>query len=347
MDPMVRASGLRGYPALMRSMGFDPLPLLSRYHMAEASLERDDALISLRSATHLLEASAEVTGCGDFGLRLSTHQSVDVLGPVSIVLRNAPTVRDAVNDVIRYLFVHSPGIVVSLNERDPIVKDTVAMSIDIRLSGSVAMRQNCDLCLADAHNFMRLFAGDRYDLRAVSIPHEPIVSHAVYERFFGARLLDEPASATLHIARETFAADVHGANATLRQIAEDYLFRNFGAAQGSTSDRVRQLLRQTLGTSSSDKSSIAALLALHPRTLQRRLAEEGTSFEILKDEVRKALALHYLRNTRLAVGQISLMLGFPAQSALSRACRQWYSLTPSDVRGGQCDVSVCEGEAKG
>ncbi len=146
--------------------------------MAEESLDRDDSLISLRSATHLLEASAEVTGCGDFGLRLSTYQSVDVLGPVSIVLRNAPTVRAAVDDVIRYLFVHSPGIVVSLNERDPIVKDTVAMSIDIRLSGAVAMHQNCDLCLADAHNFMRLFVGSKYDLRAVSIPHERIVSRA-------------------------------------------------------------------------------------------------------------------------------------------------------------------------
>ncbi len=37
---------------------------------------------------------------------------------------------------------------------------------------------------------MRLFAGDKYDLRAVSMPHEPVVSRAVYERFFGARLLN-------------------------------------------------------------------------------------------------------------------------------------------------------------
>lgn len=334
MDPLVRASGLRGYPALMRGMGHDPVPLLRRYHMTEASLDRDDTLISLRSATHLLEASADLTGCGDFGLRLSSHQSIDVLGPLSIVLRNAPTIRDALNDVIRYLFVHSPGIIVSVNERSPIVKNTVAVSVEVRLSGSVVTRQNSDLCLADAHNFLRLFAGDKYALRAISIPHEPVVSRVVYERFFGARVLEEPAGATLYIARDTFAANVQGANASFHQIAEDYIFRNFGAAQGSTSDRVRQVLRQTLGTSSSDKSGVAALLALHPRTLQRRLHDEGTSFERLKDTVRKQLAEHYLRNTRLTVGQISLMLGFPAQSALSRACRQWFELTPSDIRGG-------------
>ncbi|MBU9143040.1 AraC family transcriptional regulator [Burkholderia multivorans] len=334
MDPLLRASGLRGYPALMRDMGCDPVPLLRRYHITEAALERDDTLISLRSATHLLEASAEVTGCGDFGLRLSSYQSIDVLGPLSVVLRNAPTIRDALNDVMHYLFVHSPGIVVSVNERSRLVENTVAVSVELHLSGPVVTRQNSDLCLADAHNFLRLFAGDRYALQAVSIPHEPVVGRAVYERFFGARLLEEPVGATLYLARDTFAANVQGANASFHQIAEDYIFRNFGAAQGRTSDRVRQVLRQTLGTSSADKAGVAAVLALHPRTLQRRLCAEGTSFEILRDDVRKQLAVHYLRNTRLSIGQISLMLGFPAQSALSRACRQWFDLTPSEIRVG-------------
>lgn len=317
----------------MRSMGHDPVPLLRRYHIAEASLAQDDAWVSLRSATHLLEASAEVTGCGDFGLRLSSHQGIDVLGPLSIVLRNAPTIKDALSDVIRYMFVHSPGIVVSVNERSPVVKNTVAVCVDVQLSGPVVTRQNSDLCLADAHHFLRLFAGDKYDLRAVSIPHEPVVSRAVYERFFGARLLEEPGPATLHIARNTFVASVQGANAVFHQIAEDYIFRNFGAAEVCTSDRVCQVLRQTLGTSSDDKSGVAALLALHPRTLQRRLSQEGTTFEVLKDALRKQLAVHYLRNTRLTIGQISLMLGFPAQSALSRACRQWFDATPSEIRG--------------
>ncbi|MGU7770816.1 AraC family transcriptional regulator [Burkholderia sp. MR1-5-21] len=334
MDALVRASGLRGYPALMRDLGYDPAPLMRRYHIAEASLDTDNAMIPLRSATHLLEASAEVTGCGDFGLRMSLRQNIDVLGPVSIVMRNAPTLRDALNDVVRYLFVHSPGIVVTVNERTPIVKDTVAVSVELRLSGHVNMRQNIDLCLADAHNFIRLFAGDKYDLRAVSIPHDPVVSRGVYERFFGARILEEPARATLHIGRDTFAVGVQDASATLRQIAEDYIFRNFGEARGSTADRVREVLRQILGASTCDKSSVGSLLAMHPRTLQRRLSEENTSFEILKDEVRQNLAVHYLRNTRLTIGQIALMLGFPAQSALSRACRQWFDLTPSEVRGG-------------
>jgi len=334
MEPTVRARGLQGYPTLMRELGYDPVPLMRRYHIEESVLKTEDAPISLRAATHLLEASAALTGLGDFGLRLSSRQSVDVLGPLSLVIRNAPTVRDALNDVIRYLFVQSPDIIVSVDDRTSQVEDTVAVSVEVRLPGPVVTRQNSDLCLADAHNFLRLFAGDKYALCAVSLSHQPIVSRAVYERFFGARLLEEPSGATLYISRKTFNASLEGANAAFRQVAEDYIFRNFGVAEQSASERVRQALRRTLGTSDCDKSNIAALLALHPRTLQRRLADEGTSFAVIKDEVRQQLVLEYLRSTRMAIGQISLMLGFPAQSALTRACRHWFGATPLELRAG-------------
>src|SRR5687767_10377563 len=95
MTAMVRASGLQGYTALMRSLDHDPAALLRRYRIATESLADEDALVSLRAGVHLLEASAVETGCADFGLRLSQMQDVSVLGPLAIVLQNAPTVRKA------------------------------------------------------------------------------------------------------------------------------------------------------------------------------------------------------------------------------------------------------------
>ncbi|MEM5421176.1 AraC family transcriptional regulator [Paraburkholderia ferrariae] len=334
MAALTRASGLRGYPSLMRAMGFDPVPLLARHHIAEASLDGSDVMVPLRAVAHLLEASAEATGCGDFGLRLSRCQTIDLLGPLAIAALNAPTVGDGLAYVMRHLFVYSPGLVATLNESAPILENTIEVSFELRLPAHVVTRQTIDHCLANAHNFIRLGAGDSYDLRAVSIPHEPVVKRSVYERFFGVRVLREAATATLHISRATFATEVKGANGMLRQIAEDYIFRNFGDAGNTVSDRVRRVLRQTLGESSSDKSTVASLLVLHPRTLQRRLAEEGTSFENIKEGVRKDLALHFLRETKLTIGRVSMMLGFPTQSSLSRACREWFGLTPSDIRSG-------------
>jgi len=332
MDALVRAGGLRGYPALMRAMGCDPAPLLRRYHVDEGALDSDDAMISLRAVVHLLEASAEQTRTGDFGLRLSKHQSIDVLGPLSIALQNAPTIRAAMDFAAHHMFVHSPGLVYTVHEHSEIAKDAAEVSIEIRLLRQPAQRQAIDLCLADIHNFTRLLAGDRYSLSAVTIPHTPIASLSTYERFFGARVLVEQPRASLHLSRGTLAADLLGVDATLRRIAEDYIFRNFRSEQGSVSDRVRQVLRETLGTSSHSKASVADLLAMHPRTMQRRLAAEATSFEAIRNDVRKELAMRYLSETNLPLGQITTLLGLPAQSALSRACRQWYGAAPSALR---------------
>jgi hypothetical protein len=56
----------------------------------------------------LLEASAALTGCPDFGLRLSQHRDIGLLGPLAIAIQNAPTVAQAVDYCIRYLFMHAP-----------------------------------------------------------------------------------------------------------------------------------------------------------------------------------------------------------------------------------------------
>jgi AraC-like DNA-binding protein len=335
MDALVRASGLRGYPALMQALGFTATGQLRRYHIDEKVLGRDDAMVSLRAVMQLLEASAAQTACDDFGLRLSRYHDIDVLGPLSIALQNAPTVRDAMDFAARHAFVHSPGLVYTVHEQSAIAKGAVEASIEIRLAHRPTQRQTIDLCLADTHNFTRLLAGDRYVLRAVSLPHMPLAPIAAYESFFGARVLVEQPRASLHLSRSTLAADLRSVSETLRRIAEDYIFRNFSSAQGSVSDRVRQVLEQMLGTSGHSKESVADVLAMHPRTMQRYLAAESTSFEAVRDNLRKELALHYLRETKLPLAQISMLLGFPAQSALSRACRQWYGATPMALRKGE------------
>jgi hypothetical protein len=114
MTAMVRASGIRGYAALMRSLRADPVPLRRRYRIREDSLEDDDALLSLRAVVHLLEASASETGCADFGLRLAENQDIGILGPLEIMLPSASTGKETMNYASRLLFVHSPGLALTV-----------------------------------------------------------------------------------------------------------------------------------------------------------------------------------------------------------------------------------------
>jgi AraC-like DNA-binding protein len=332
MTAMVRASGLQGYAALMRSLGADPAPLLRRYRIPSGSLTDEDALLSLRSCVHLLEASAIETGCADFGLRLSQVQDISVLGPLGIVLQNAPTVREAWDCTSRHLFVHSPGLVMEVHDDSSMIEGAAEMTAEIRLARLPAQRQTIDLCLGDIHHITRLLAGQQYQLRAVALPHAPVAPLSIYKRFFSAPVFTEQPRAALHVSPETLRADLRGANPALRQITQDYLARHFRVPGESVSARVRQALRRTLGTRQGNKTDVAGLLAIHPRTLQRHLAAERTTFEAIREEARKEAALHYLRETKIPLGQLADLLGFSEQSAMTRSCRRWFGVPPSVLR---------------
>ncbi len=74
---------------------------------------------------------------------------------------------------------------------------------------------------------------------------------------------------------------------------------------------------------------IAEELDVHPRTLRRRLAEEGTSYRALLNEARSAVAADLLRNVGLTVEEVSTRLGYTEVSTFSHAFKRWYGVAPS------------------
>lgn len=98
------------------------------------------------------------------------------------------------------------------------------------------------------------------------------------------------------------------------------------------SERVAELARRLLPLGHCSGEVIADRLAVHPRTLQRRLATEGTSCQDVIDRERRTLAAQYLAEPRLRLGQIASLLGYTEQSALNRSCRRWFDMTPRECR---------------
>ena len=104
-------------------------------------------------------------------------------------------------------------------------------------------------------------------------------------------------------------------------------------ARASTmADRVRHTLIHTMGANKGTRRETAALLGLNPRTLQRRLASAGASFDEIREDVYRTAAMHYLCETQMPLGQVAAALGYSEQSAFTRACRRWFGATPSTVR---------------
>jgi len=87
---------------------------------------------------------------------------------------------------------------------------------------------------------------------------------------------------------------------------------------------------------------VAQALHLSQRTLQRRLQEEGTSFQSLLDDTRRELAEQYLAQPTMTLLQIAYLLGFADPSNFFRAFRRWFNVTPGEYRAAKTAKPVSD-----
>lgn len=95
---------------------------------------------------------------------------------------------------------------------------------------------------------------------------------------------------------------------------------------------VRELVQQLLPTGAATLEVVAAQFVMHPKTLQRRLAQEGTTFKALSDNVRQETAERLLRDTDLTMSHLTRQLGYAEQSVLTRASHRWFGRGPLEHR---------------
>jgi AraC-like DNA-binding protein len=102
----------------------------------------------------------------------------------------------------------------------------------------------------------------------------------------------------------------------------------------SLSARIRRRLRQLLPDEVPDFDTLAAEMNLTTATMRRRLHEEGASYQEIKDQLRRDLAISYLCHSGRSVMDIALELGFSERSAFHRAFRKWTGASPGEFRRG-------------
>jgi AraC-like DNA-binding protein len=100
----------------------------------------------------------------------------------------------------------------------------------------------------------------------------------------------------------------------------------------TTADRVRGALLEALPAGELSMQAVCRKLGVSSRTLQRRLQEEGTSFQQTLDNLRNALAHHYLQNSVMSGAEIAFLLGFEDPNSFIRAFQGWTGSTPNAVR---------------
>src|SRR5262249_29516740 len=155
-----------------------------------------------------------------------------------------------------------------------------------------------------------------------------------FERLLGCPVIVSTPADEIVVSQAMWRLPLRRRDPVLRQMLEkhaDAILEQLPKQVGISSD-VQRLLAARVAGGDIGMKSIARELGLSARTLQRRLADEGVTYQELVDDARKQAASRYLNNSHLAIGEVAYLVGFSEPAPFYRAFRRWFSTTPERFR---------------
>lgn len=155
-----------------------------------------------------------------------------------------------------------------------------------------------------------------------------------HRRVFGCDIVFGAPQNRLVVARDTWETCVRGLEPPLFDVVRARAEHELKKLPSAVSfvDAVLGVLTRAIGRDELDLPRTATRFGITPRTLQRRLADERTSFAEVQDRARHAAALRFLAQSDVSLGEVSFLLGFSQPSAFNRAFRRWRGTTPARFR---------------
>ena len=325
----VRSGVLAGSAPLIRELGGDPAEICRLSGMAPAILEDPDMPVPAAGVVAFLAQAAKSCDCPTFGLRLAGRQDLSGLGPLWLLMRSADTVSQLISDLCRYFVIHTRGASVSAQ---PAGDGSVFVTYHLAKELPIDDRQVVELGLALFCNEIRHHAEADWEPASVQFCHRAPTDLSLHRRVFGPALSFDQDRNAVRIQAEVLARPVAAADERSRRMMSAVLAGRQLRTPESALSRIEGAIRAMMPFSACTVGEIAGAVATSPRTLQRQLAENGTTFQKLRDQVRADLALKYLRQSTLRFAEISEILGFAEPSVFTRSFRRWHGCTPREAR---------------
>lgn len=328
LGSLIRSASLSGYPELVRDLGGDPQVLLRKVGLSARLLQDPEALIPNNAVREALELAARTTGAEDFALRLAARRSLSNLGPVSLVLREAATPREALDTLCRYRKLLNASLITRIDDEG----DHTVIRDDLLPISGLATRQSMELAVGVLFRILTELIGPGWRPRKVCFTHAPPADAAAHRAFFGCRVLfDEPFNGIV-----CAAADLRQARGMrdpgIARFARDYLESALRKRGNRASETCRELIQALLPGGRCTADTVARHLRLDRRTLHRHLNAEGLSFSALLDDVRRELAVRHLRGSTMPVSEIAHLLGYSAPSGFSHWFRAHFGCSVTEWR---------------
>ena len=309
--------------------GLARVPLLRKLGIDPALLKNPDGRMPLVKFIALARAIVESGPEEPFGVLAGARRTVRDAGLVGYAIAHSATLGDALARLSRYSRIISDSEAVELR----VAGESATISLDAHPLRR-AIPQLSDRTMAWVVGVAREITATPIAPLAVRFAHPAPRDLKEYRAWFRCPLEFEVRRGQVVFRAADLEKPVVAADSTLEtyldKLATDAL-KALGSGN-SVADRVRRAVWTDLADGPPSLRRVARMLGLSPRTLQRRLAEDDTSFEEVVTGLRRDLAGRLLQQRRLAVYEVAFMLGYSDPSQFIRSFNRWYGVTPRVFR---------------
>ena len=190
------------------------------------------------------------------------------------------------------------------------------------------------MTLATVTALCRNMAAPDFTPTAVEFQHDPPADISEHLRLFRCPIEFRAATNRLSFNSSSLSVPIEQADASLCALLDRHAQELLAKypPRDSLVDQVRSIIASEFRGGDPSLERVADQLRLTPRTLQRKLHELGTSHNDLLDQMRRQLAMRYLREREMAICEVAYLLGFSESSSFHRAFKRWTGVTPKEFR---------------
>lgn len=329
MQYFVRSGSLLGFGEWVRENGENPNALMAEIGLSPAALYDSDLYIPYPALARLLTLAARRCRRADFGVQLGMRQGLEAVGALGSVMCLQPSLGDALRLMQRNLEFHARGVstVVSQGER------WLELTMDFAFAAEEDCEQLAGLSLALLCRCLQQLQTQTKAPLSLELK-QGAAEPEVYRYLFGCEPRLEGRRNALIYSVDLLAQPVAVA-ADLRARLSHQWQNHRQQPDAGLLQQLERAITALLPTGECNLTMVARIVGLHPRVLQQRLAEQGSSFSALLESRRLRLAREHLAHSDIDLTTLALNLGYAELAVFSRAFKRWQGVSPRAWRRQQ------------
>jgi AraC-like DNA-binding protein len=320
---------LQCIPDLLRELGARPQTVFRRARLSPEALADPNNRVDFAQAGRLIAECSAATGCEHFGLLVGQRAGLGAVGIVHEAMAFARTLRSALYVLRSHFHLHDRGAMMALTEQS---STRFEIAYVVLRPHTLGAGQIGDAAIAILLLLLRNLFGSTWRPIGVMIARRQPDDARPYRHFYKAPISFNAPRFAMVIAADLLDHQLPSADARAEAAIRAAIADAETATPLSLTLQVRRLVGVMLVGCAPSFAQIASGLMMSPRTLRRRLADEGTTFSAIVDETRAELARQLIVQTRMPIHEIAQTLHYTKPGAFSRAYKSWTGINPLSAR---------------